>query len=152
MISLQQLTVLRLKNASDVVNTVGFLRVDSKTNIEVLRNNKHITLTVTLLDPSKRKQMIERSDPFLYGVGLKNFSVLSPVHGNVEGIAVVSIDEDSNSWHADLRVGDVITSANQQKVKTIDDLKAVTAKADKILLLNVLRGAGAIFLVINKES
>jgi serine protease Do len=141
-----------IKNASDVVNTVGFLRVDSTTNIDVLRNNKQVRVTVTLSDPSKRKHTIEQSDPFLYGVGLKNFGALSPVHGNVEGVMVISVEEDSNSWHADLRPGDVITSVNQQKVKNIDELKAATAKADKILLLNVLRGMGAVFLVINKES
>lgn len=141
-----------IKNASEVLNTIGFLRVDTKTNIDVMRNNKRLTVAVTLLDPKKRKQAIEQMDPFLYGVGLKNFSVLSPIHGNVQGILVVSVEEDSNSWHADLRPGDVVTSVNQQKVKNIEELKAVTQKADKTLLLNVIRGPGAIFLVINKES
>lgn len=143
---------VNIKNASDVVNTIGFLRVESKTNINILRNNKELKVNVTLSDPKKRKEIIEQSNPFLYGVGLKNFSVLSPTHGNVEGILVVTVEEDSNPWHADLRPGDVITSVNQQKVKTIDELKSYTAKADKTLLLNVLRGTGAVFLVISKES
>lgn len=141
-----------VKNASDVVNTIGFLRVDSKINIELLRQNKHMTVSVTLYDPQKRQQAIQQMDPFLYGVGLKNFTQYSPVHGNVAGVLVVSVDEDSSAWHSDLRPGDVITSVNQQKVKNIDELKAATAKADKVLLVNVLRGAGAVFLVIDKES
>lgn len=141
-----------VKSASDVVNTIGFLRVDSKTTINVLRNNKPITITVTLSDPKKRKQLTEQLDPFLYGVGLKNFSAYSPIHGNVQGIMVASVERDSNSWHSDLRPGDVITSVNQQKVATIDELKAASAKSDKELLLNVLRGSSAIFLVINKEE
>lgn len=140
-----------IKNASDVVNTIGFLRVNSKINVDLLRNNKPITVNVTLTDPQKRKLSIEQMDPFLYGVGLKDFSVLSPIHGNVEGVLVISVEEDSKSWQSDLRPGDVITSANQQKVKTIADLKSVTAKTDKILLLNVLRGPSAVFLVLNKE-
>lgn len=142
---------VNIKNASDVVNTIGFLRVDSKTNISLLRNNKPITVNVVLSDPKKRKQVIEQMDPFLYGVGLKDFSLLSPIHGNVEGILVVSVEEDSKSWQSDLRPGDVITLANQQKVKTIADLKNITAKTDKVLLLNVLRGPSAVFLVLNKE-
>lgn len=141
-----------IKNANDVVNTVGFLRVDSKININVLRNNKSVTLNAILSDPKKLKDNIAKSDPFLYGVGLKEFSVLSPIHGNVQGVAVLGVDEDCNAWHADLRTGDIITSANQQKVKNIEDLKTLTAKADKILLLNVLRGPSAVFLVVNKES
>lgn len=141
-----------VKNAGDVVNTIAFLRVDSKININLLRNNKPITANVTLFDAKKRVQLVEQSDPFLYGLGLKDFTQLSPIHGNVKGVLVVSIEEDSNSWHADLRPGDVITSANQQKVNSIEELKAVAAKADKMLLLNVLRGGSAVFLVINKES
>lgn len=143
---------IEIKNAGEVLNTVGFLRVDSKTNIDVLRNNKHLTLTATLSDPKKRKSLVEQSDPFLYGASLKNFTILSPIHGNVQGVMVVGVEEDSNSWHSDLRPGDVITSINQQKVKNIDELKTVIAKADKQLLINVLRGPGAVFLVINKES
>lgn len=142
----------QVKNASDVVNTIGFLRVDSKTNIDILRNNKQITLNVILSDPKKRKQLIEQMNPFLYGVGLKNFTLLSPDHGNVEGVLVVSVEQDSSAWQSDLRPGDVITSVNQQKIKTISELKTMAAKADKMLLLNVLRGTGAIFLVVNKEE
>ena len=141
-----------IKNASDVVNTIGFLRVDSKASMTVLRNNKPITVAVTLSDPKKRREIIMQSDPFLYGVGLKNFSLLSPIHGEVTGILVVSVDQESNAWHSDLRPGDVITSVNQQKVKSIDDLKIAVGKSDKTLLVNILRGTGAIFVVINKEE
>jgi S1-C subfamily serine protease len=143
---------INVKNGSDVVNTIGFLRVDSKINIDLLRNNKLITAHVTLSDPKVRKQHIEQMNPFLYGVGLKNFSLLSPIHGNVEGVLVVSVSEDSNAWRSDLRMGDVITSVNQQRIKHIDELKVATTKADKTVLLNVLRGQSAIFLVINKEA
>jgi serine protease Do len=141
-----------IKNASDVVNTVGFLRVDSKINISLMRNNKHINTSVTLNDPKVTKELSEKNNPFLYGVGLKHLSLLSPIHGKVEGVLVVSVEQDSVAWQSDLRPGDVITSANQQQVKTIEELKDVVAKADKTLLLNVLRGQGAIFLVMNKES
>jgi serine protease Do len=141
-----------IKNASDVVNTIGFLRVDSKINIELLRNNKHITATVTLTDPSKRKKIVEQNDPFLYGVGLKNFRQLSPAFGNVKGVLVVSVEQDSTAWNSDLRPGDVITSVNQQPINSIDDIKTISAKTGKSLLLNVIRGPGAVFLVINKDQ
>jgi serine protease Do len=141
-----------IKNASDVLNTIGFLRVNSKVNIAVLRNKKSITLNASLSDSKKRKELVEHQDPFLFGVGLKNLNVLSPVHGNVNGVLVVSVEEDSNAWHADLRPGDVITSINQQKVKSIAELKAFSTKSDKIVLLNILRGPSAAFIVISKEE
>ncbi len=141
-----------IKNASDVINTVGFLRVNSKITLNIIRGNKTLSVTASLLDPKKRAEAIQVRDPFMYGMELKNYKEVSPLHGNVQGVLVLGVDPESNAWQADLRPGDVIISANQEKVMTIDQLKAVAAKADHTLLLNVLRGAGAIFLVINHES
>jgi Do/DeqQ family serine protease len=140
-----------IKNASDVINTVGFLRVNSKVALGIIRDNKPFMVNASLLDPKKRAEAIQTRDPYLYGIELKNYKEVSPLHGNVEGILVLSIDQESNAWQADLRPGDVIISANQVKVTTIDQLKQAASKAENTLLLNVLRGAGAIFLVINHE-
>lgn len=143
---------LKIKTASDVVNTVGFLRVDSKITMNVIRNNKKLNLSAFLSDPKSSKLGLEQADPFLYGVGLKNFTVLSPVYGNVEGVMVVAVEQDSRSWNSDLRPGDIITSVNQQKTKNITELKEAVAKAKNIIVMNVLRGPAAVFLVINKEE
>lgn len=141
-----------IKNASDVVNTVGFLRVDSKINIELLRKNQKMTVSVVLLDPKQREKKIEEIDPFLYGVTFKNFSASSPQHGNIKGVLIMNVQQDSNVWQADLRPGDIITSANQQPINNVDDLRAAAAKSDKILLVNVIRGQSALFLVINRNN
>lgn len=143
---------VNIKNANDVVNAIAFLRVNSKANISLLRNNKPISVSTTITDPEKRKQSNENKDPFLYGMSLKKFTLLSPVHGNINGILVVNVDEDSNAWQADIRPGDVIISANQQKVSTIDELKKIASTSKMTLLINVLRGPGAMFLVINKDT
>lgn len=140
-----------VKNASDVINTVGFLRVNSKVTLGVIRDNKSISVSAALLDPKKRAESIQARDPFLYGIELKNYKEVSPLHGNVAGILVLSIDQDSNAWQGDLRPGDVIISANQQRVATIDDLRKAASKAGHTLLINALRGAGAIYLVINHD-
>ncbi len=141
-----------VKNANDVVNAVGFLRVDSKANIDILRKSKPIKVTAMLTDPKKREEARAAEDPFLYGVSLKDFSLSSPIHGDVKGIIVVSVPEDTNAWQSDLRPGDVITSANQQKVTSINELKKVASDTKDNLLLNVLRGPGAVFLVISKQQ
>lgn len=141
-----------VKNANDVVNAVGFVRVDSKATLSIVRKNKDITLSAVLMDPKKRAQLTAEMDPFLNGVSLKDFTLLSPVHGDIKGVLVVSVDDDTNAWRSDLRPGDVITSANQQKITSIAELKKIAASGDKNkLLLNVLRGPGAVFLVVSKE-
>jgi len=105
-----------VKNASDVVNTVGFLRVDSKTNLELLRQGKKITVNVTLLDDSKRKESIEKLDPYLYGVGLKDFTLLSPI--NVMGrIKPVKVQKLANL--ADVRMPRKLAMVNNQKAEIV---------------------------------
>lgn len=141
-----------IKGASDVVNTIGFLRVNSKVNINLLRNKKPLTVSVTLSDPKVRKQVIQKMDPFFYGVGMKDFTLLSPIHNKIEGVMIVSVEEDNTAWQSDLRAGDVITSINQQKVKNIDELRAALGKAKESILVHVLRGGGALFLVMTKDA
>lgn len=141
-----------IKNANDVVNAIAFLRVDSKASITVLRNNKSISFNIAITDPKKRIEASEQMDPFLFGIGMKDLSVVSPIHGSINGVLVISVEEDSNAWHSDLLPGDIIVTANQQKVTDINSLKKIVASAKQSLLVNVLRGPGAVFLVINKEQ
>ncbi|MDX1901084.1 MAG: Do family serine endopeptidase [Gammaproteobacteria bacterium] len=139
-------------NANDLVNAISSVRVDSRADMVVLRKGKKFNISVKLTDPKERQEENAKSDPYFNGVALKNFHLTSPIHGKIEGILVVSVDTDTNAWHADLRVGDVITSANQQKVTSVDDLKKIADGTKDNLLLNVLRENGAVFLVITKES
>jgi serine protease Do len=145
-----------IKNANDVVSTVGFLRVNSKINIDILRASKKTTLSATLLDQKQLTDESEARDPFFNGVGMQNFSLLSPIHGEILGVAIVSVEPDSHAWQADLRPGDVIISANQQTITNIPDLQRISANAvadtRDTILLNVLRASGAVFLVVNKQG
>lgn len=140
-----------IKNANDVVNAIAFMRVDTKATLQILRNNKPLSFVINITDPKKTIQENVQQDPLLFGVSLKNFNILSPIHGDVQGVLVVSVEEDTNAWHSDLRPGDVIVSANQGKVSSIADLKKIASGTAHDLVLNVLRGPGAVFLVISKE-
>lgn len=141
-----------IKNANDVVNAVGLIRVDSKTNINILRKGKIFNLSTILTDPIKRKENEQLQEPYFFGVSLQNFNVLSAQHGEIKGILVVSVDPDTNAWHSDLRAGDIITYVNETKVTSIDELKKIAANTKDNLLLNVIRGRGAIFLLITRSE
>lgn len=140
-----------IKNANDVVNSIGFMRVDSRAVINLLRDHKSMTVTAMINDPKKRRVINEQLDPFLYGVSLKNFSVDSAEQGEIKGVLVVNVEEDSSAWRSDLRPGDIITSAGHNPVGNIAELRKIATDAKHDLLLNVLRGSGAVFLVISKE-
>lgn len=79
---------------------------------------------------------------------MRNFEQESPPHGNVVGVQVVGASETSAGWRAGLRPGDIIISANKTPVKDIKSLQAVAHEKGKQLLVQVLRGAGALYLLI----
>jgi serine protease Do len=141
-----------IKNANDVLSTVGFLRVDSKVNLAIQRDNKNINVPVVLTDAKKLKAAASASDPFFYGVGMQNFFLLSPVYGEINGVMVVSVDPDSHAWQADLRPGDVITGVDQEKVSNITEMKQASNTDKTTIVLNVLRNSGSVFLVVSKED
>ncbi len=159
-----------ISSANDVVNAVGFARVDSAATVSILRDGKKITLTTKLTDAKVREQLSEKQDPFLYGLALKpNFTLSSPLQGDIDGLLVVDVQQDSDAWRADLRPGDVIIAAGQpantlgstfgdkqqtmQAVHSVSDLRKIaSATSGGNLLLNILRANGALFLVIKKEG
>ena len=143
---------LPIKNANDVLSTVGFLRVDSKITVAINRDNKPMTISATLTDAKKLKATASAVDPFFYGVGMQNFFLLSPIYGEINGVMVASVDPDSHAWQADLRPGDVITAVNQDKVSNISELKQAANTDKPTIVLNVLRNSGAVFLVVNRED
>ncbi len=85
---------------------------------------------------------------FLYGLALRNFEQESPPHGNVVGIQVVGASESSAGWRAGLRPGDIIISANKTAVKDVKALQNIAQDKKQQLLVQVLRGPGALYLLI----
>jgi Do/DeqQ family serine protease len=149
---IKSVNFIPIKNANDIVSTVGFLRVDSKVNLQVLRDNKSMSVTVTLTDAKKLKEAATLIDPFFYGVAMQNFFLLSPIYGEINGVMVVSVDPGSHAWQADLRPGDVITGVDDGKVSNITEMKQASNNDKPSIVLNVLRNSGAVFLVVNKED
>lgn len=124
------------------------MRAGSTAKIKILRDNKPLTLDVEVTDIKKHEQKLQSNNPFLYGLALRNFEQESPPHGNVVGVQVVGASETSAGWRAGLRPGDIIISANKTPVKDIKSLQAVAHEKGKQLLVQVLRGAGALYLLI----
>ena len=65
----------------------------------------------------------------------------------LEGVVVLESEPGSAAWNAGLREGDVIVSANRQRVRTVDELRQAIRGSDA-LLLNIRRGSGALFLLL----
>ena len=137
-----------ITQATQVKTTISLLRVGSQAAIKVLRNHKETLLTAQVTDMKTQEQSQQSLNPFLYGLALRNFEQDSPPHGRVIGVQVVGASENSAGWRAGLRPGDVIVSANNHPVTDTNALQALAKQNNQHLLVQALRGSGALFILI----
>lgn len=143
-----QINDTKITQATQVKTTIGLLRVGSEAKISLKRDGKEMTLNAVVTDIKKHEQQLQSTNPFLYGLALKNFEQDSPLHGHVVGIQVVGASENSAGWRAGLRPGDVIIAANKQLTANVRDLQTIALQKKQQLLVQVLRGPGALYLLI----
>lgn len=143
-----QINDTKITQATQVKTTISLLRVGSDANMTVNRNGREMKLRVVVTDIKKHEQQLQSSNPFLYGLALHNFEQDSPLHGHINGVQVVGASENSAGWRAGLRPGDVIISANNKATADTKSLQDIAHQAKEHLLIQVIRGAGALFILI----
>jgi serine protease Do len=143
-----QINDTKITQATQVKTTISLLRVGSDANITINRNGQVINLRVVVTDVKKHEQELQASNPFLYGLALRDFEQDSPLHGHIRGVQIVGSSENSAGWRAGLRPGDVIISANSKPTGNIHALHEISRQSKNQLLLQVIRGAGALFILV----
>lgn len=143
-----QINNTKITQATQVKNTISLLRVGSEAKIILKREGKEIALNAVVTDAKKHEQKLQSTNPFLYGLALRNFEQDSPLHGHVIGVQVVGASENSAGWRAGLRPGDIIISANKKTILNVKSLQTIAAEKNKQLLVQVLRDSGALYLLI----
>ena len=134
-------------NSAAIRNIVGLLRVGESVDLKVLRNGKAMTLTATVAEEKKTWVDGERFNKRLAGAAIGNIDPGHPYYGRIEGVVVLNVAPGSPAWGVGLRKGDVIVSVNKQRVKDLDDMTTAVRGSSR-LLLNVRRGSGAFFVII----
>ena len=143
-----QINDTKINQATQVKTTISLLRVGSEVKIVVNRHGKTVQLNALVTDVKKQEQKLQSSNPFLYGLSLRNFEQDSPLHGHILGVQIVGAAENSAGWRAGLRLGDVIISANNQPIQDTSSLQKLARQEKKQLLVQILRGPGALYLLI----
>ncbi len=143
-----QINDTKITQGTQVKTTISLLRVGSEAKLVVQRDGKTLTLKAVVTDIKQHEQQLQTSNPFLYGLAIRNFEQDYPPHGNVLGVQVVGATENSAGWRAGLRPGDIIISANKIPTASVDALHKAAQGKNKQLLLQVYRGPGALFLLV----
>ena len=134
--------------SADLRNKVGMLRVGDAVRLTVVREGETMTIDLAVGEAGKVALGPGSQIPELKGVVLGPIEPSSPLHGEVEGVLVIEVEEGTPAWEAGLRADDVIVQVNRREVREPDDIVAAVEETGPPILLNVRRGEGALFLLI----
>lgn len=135
-------------NSAELRNIIGLMQIGEKVTMEVVRDGERKTIKASIAPPDEAKESATDVNRRLAGAAMGAIEESHPLFGKVEGVLVLNVAQNSPAWNAGLRRGDVIVSANRQPVKTVDDLRKAAKQTDERMLLNIRRGGGALFLLI----
>lgn len=133
----------RVKNASDVRNSVGLLQIGDSVKIEVVRKGESIFKTAEVAAPKINHIDGQKVHAKLAGI---LFADTMP-NDFIEGIKVEKIHTNSYAFQAGLRPGDVVFMINRQPVQNIDGIKGLSL-SEPFVLLNVQRGDSSFVLML----
>ena len=137
-----------VRNGGQLRNAIGLLRVGERVRLTVMRNGRQLELQAVIKKTRQAKAKAAELDKRLAGAELGAIEPSHPLAGQVEGVEVLSVARGSPAWTAGLRRGDIIVSVNRRPVKSLADVKRALRAGGEAILLNVRRGEGALFIVI----
>jgi len=137
-----------VKNAGDVRNSFGLLTVGEQVVFDILRAGKNKKISTIVTAAKEEVSLPVAINKRLEGVTINEIKEDYQYYGKIGGVYVVEVDRGSPAWRSGLRKGDIITSVNRQTVKDVPIFLKLVNGSDGPLLLRILRGNAAAFIVI----
>jgi len=136
-------------NSADLRNKIGLRGPDEQVTLDVLRDQKPLTIT-TKLSAAAAEGVVpgDRIDSRLAGV---EFGPVTPdvaQGGSTSGVLVTQVESGSPVFRDGLRKGDIITAVNGQDVTSVDDFQQAVKAVSGTLLFQVARGDAALFVAV----
>jgi S1-C subfamily serine protease len=139
-----------VEDSGDLRNVIGMTPPESDVELKVLRDGREISITARIGKAQRAEARQQTGEvQMLDGATLSELEPDLPGYGEVEGVAVVSVQSGSRASRAGLRQGDVITAVNNTPVRTVEELIAKLPEPGKgPAALSVYRAGALIYLVI----
>jgi serine protease Do/serine protease DegQ len=136
-----------VRDAADLRNKLGVLRVGDAVEMAALRNDKTVRIQATLTEPPIKILEGNRLTPLFEGAVFTNGVSAT----GKKGVQVATVNSASKAWNSGLREGDLITSVNQRKVSGSDEFEIEVVKTPNRLVLDLIRD-GESFMISVKTN
>ncbi|MBF8270147.1 MAG: Periplasmic serine endoprotease DegP-like [Gammaproteobacteria bacterium] len=137
-----------VRNAQDVLNQIGLVQVGEKINLNIVRDGKKISVVAEIgssQDVSTPERVINTR---LEGVTVGDIKENHAYYGRINGVLVMNVLRGSIAWNSGMRSGDIITSLNHETIMNLAQFLQIVNNNNEPLLLRIVRGNTAAFLVI----
>ncbi len=131
-----------VKDAADLRNKLGVLRVGEMVELTGSRNDKAVRIQATLTEPATKLLEGNRLTSLFDGALFTNG--VSP--SGKKGVQVATVNSASKAWNSGLRENDLIISVNQKKVTGPDEFETEVVKTPNHLVLDVIRDGESLML------
>jgi len=149
-----------LQDPSDLTRMVGLTEPGSRVTINVVRNNKNITLTPVIATRTGEGEDVyadsgnNHAKGKALGIEVKKCSrSMARRLGIKGGVVITALKPNGPAARQGLRAGDVIVEVNRKSVRNVDDFKRLvrhTKKGQDVLLL-VARHGNLYYAVISTD-
>lgn len=136
-----------ISKGADLHNTIGLLRVGDTLELEVLRGAERKLISAVVGDVTVDSSIGKNLNPRLEGASFSELDDQQLSRGIDGGVLVAAVEQGSPAWYNGVRPNDVIVSANRKTVSDLDTFRLAIARQE-VLLLNIVRGNGALFLLL----
>jgi Do/DeqQ family serine protease len=126
-------------SAAEMRNELGLLRVGSRVAIDVVREDRKLSLSARLADPYE-SFVKGRSVAAQFEGAMLGETVDESALGRLEVVAVGRVEPDTPAWEMGLREGDAIFEANKQRLKGLEQLRKLARSAEGLYMLRLRRG------------
>ena len=139
----------RITSAADLHNRVGLTQIGAQVNLTFLRGGESKQITVNVAERKESATSgIEFGNKRLAGTSFGDIPTDAPAYRRVQGVMTYRLERDSPAWLGGLREGDIITSVNRQPTPSLRVFLEVVNQIQDRLVMRVLRGDQAAFIVI----
>ena len=137
-----------IKSGADLRNRIGLLRVGEQVEFRILRDGEARAFEVRVAENKDPERGPVAVNPRLEGVTLGAIEKNHPYYGRLRGVVVANLARGARAWSAGLRRGDIITSVNNVETPDVKAFLERVNQLEESLLLRVVRGNTAAFLVL----
>ncbi len=137
-----------VRGSADLRNRVGLVPIGEEVELRVLRAGKPVVIKARVAEPFAISTTVGEAVPQLDGARVANIEPGMPMHGQVEGVLVTTVEPNSAAARNGLRKNDIVVAVNRRRVRAVAELVVAVRQAEAPVRLALLRGESLLTLVL----